>query len=311
MATKKFVVTGEQDTAFHSKMFDLWRQWRARALNPETILPGLQVLMEGKGIAVGKAPASDWLSAILARERQYHQTFFGQEFDLTEFEQKLRFYGRKRIKEWQNLGLEPHFLPPVSLMPGDDYPGWKIKPEQWFFKIIVEGQRGINGQLIKMTSAKLEGISVLIDTRLKPCYDNGKQMYEHDNLLGPILERLRKEGKISRYAEGPQSSRFGVSSDEWKKAIKPVLAGKLGLDVSQVRLETVEEGNVIPQLYPDLPRKDDGRTNTWVWYEQYLDKDRVNRFSGGYSDHGGLANVRCDSSDYRWSSRSFRPLIVL
>lgn len=318
MATKKFkkfVVAGEQDVAFYNRMFNLWEQWRKRALDPKIVLPGLQKLGDGEEIIFvdEKKSVSDWLFIILARERQYHKNFFGQEFDLTEFEQKLRFYGRERVKAWQNLGLEPHFLPAVSLTSGDDYPGWKIKPGEWFFKNLVEGNlfRNINGRMTKMTTAGLDGISVLIDTRLKPAFNNGRQMYEYDNLLGPILERLRKENRIARYDEGPQSSRFGVSSDEWEEVIKPALAGKLGLDASQLRLESVEEGNVIPQLYPDLPRQNDGQTNTWVWYEQYLGGGRDYRLGGGRSGRGGLAAVSYDSFDGHWRSGSFRPLAVL
>ena len=312
--TTIFVVTDEQNRIFQKRRILLEERWLAGKLDPEKVLPGLQSLMEGKPIIISEKPVSvDWLSTILARERQYHLAFFDREYDLAEFEQKLRSHGRKRVKAWQNLGLEPHFLPSVSLMPGDEYPGWNTKPNQWFYQKLVQGElfRNINGQMVKMTAARLEGISVLIDTRLKPAFSNGRQMYERDNLLGPILEQLRKKNKIAPYAHGPQSSRFGVSADEWETTIKPALAGKLGLDVSQIRLETVEEGNIIPQIYTDLPRKDDGQTNTWVWYEQYWGVGRGSRLRGGSSDDGGLANVRYDSPDSHWPHRSFRPLAVL
>ncbi|MCG2808859.1 MAG: hypothetical protein L6275_00745, partial [Candidatus Portnoybacteria bacterium] len=72
------------------------------------------------------------------------------------------------------------------------------------------------------------------------------------------------------------------------------------------------EANVIPQLYTDMPRKDDGNTNTWVWFEEYF-KGRVRRPGGGRSSgYGGLADVCCSWSAYHWYSHgSFRPLIVL
>lgn len=312
--TTKFVVTDEQNWTFLKRLVLFEQRWLDGKLDPEIVLPGLQALMEGKQIIISEKSASvDWLSSILICERRYHLTFFGQEFDLTEFEQKLRFYGRKRIKAWQNLGLEPHYLPLVSMMLDDDYPGWKIKLGQWFYQKLIEGKlcRYIDSQMIKATEAKLGGISVLIDARLKPAFDDGRQMYEKDNLLGPIIARLRKEGKIAHYDYGSQYSRFDISADEWEAAIKPALAGKLGLDAKQVRLETVEEGNIIPQIYLDLSRKDDGKTDTWVWYEQYLGDDCDLRLDGGDSTCGGLSSVDDNSSDSHWRYRSVRPLVVL
>ncbi len=277
------------------------------------ILNGLQLLAEGKKILSALVDEkSDWLTDILTRERQTHLAFFGREFDLIEFEKILRKYGRKKVKEWMKLGMEPHFLPKVSMMAGDDYPGWKIKPEEWFFKKQIEGKLlcDIKGDLKKVTTVELEGVAVLIDTLLKPAYENDKQMYKDDNMLGPVIEKLRKAGKILKYEYCPQSSRFGISADEWESHIKTRLAEKLSLAESQLRLERAIEANIIPQLYPYMSRKDDGNTNTWVWYEEYFG-DRGRRLAGGRSGYGGLARVHWGCSDGHWGSLSFRPLAVL
>ena len=316
MAMKKFVVSGDQERSFYAKKFELERQWRSGVLDPDVILPVLQALNEptGKKIEISETTAScgNWLSKILEAEQQAHLDFFGREFDLLQFEQILRKYGRKTIKEWAKLSLEPHFLSKASMMPGDDYPGWKVKPEQWFYKMLVEGKlfRSINGGQ-KVLTAELEGITVLVDTRLKPEYNNGKQMWKQDNLLGPIIEGLRREGKIDKYNHGPQSSRFGVSANEWEKHIKPALATKIGLPVNQVRLESTVERNVIPQLYTHMPRVNDGKTDTWVWVEEYFE-GRGYRLRGGDSVDGGLADVHyfVYTGDH-WSYRSLRPLVVL
>ena len=279
-----------------------------------SILNGLQLVAEGKEVLsapsapVGEKP--DWLEKILNAERQAHLNFFGKEFDLAEFEKVLREYGRKKVQFWKHLGLEPHFLPKVSMMAGDDYPGWKIKPEEWFYKTQLAGNllRDINGELKKVITVELEGITVLIDTRLKPAYNNGKQMWLNDNLLGPIIKRLRQNEKISDY--NPKDSRFCVSASEWEKEIRPALATKLGLKNNQIRLETTPERNSISQIYKHMPRKDDHNTNTSVWTEEFCE-DRGNRLIGGSSGFGGLAGVRWDGSGGRWSRRSFRPLAVL
>lgn len=253
-----------------------------------------------------------WLQEILERERQHHLDFFGREFDLLKFEKTLERYGYQKIQEWQKLGLEPHFLPSASMMPGDDYSGWKIKPEKWFYEQVIEGKifRNIKGELEKVATVKLEGITVLIDARLKPAYRDSKQMYENDNLLGYIIEELRESEKIASYKYGSQPSRFGVSADEWEKQIKPVLAKKLGLRTTQIRLERAIEANVVPQIYSYMPRKNDGKTNTWVWYEEYFG-GRDRRLLGGYSDGGGLADVNDVWADGHWYDRSLRPLAVL
>lgn len=254
-----------------------------------------------------------WLEKILAQERACHISFFGQEFDLIDFANTLKKYGESKIKFWQKLGMEPHFLPKTSMMAGDDYVGWKIKLEEWFFEKQIEGKlllRDINGDLKKVTTVELEGAVVLIDTRLKPAHRNGEQMYKDDNLLGSVIEKLRKAGKILKYEYGPQSSRFGVSANEWESHIKTRLAEKLGLAESQLRLERAIEANIIPQLYPYMSRKDDGNINTWVWYEEYFEDDG-SRLYGGYSDYGSLADVDWGHSDNHWGGRSFRPLAVL
>jgi len=256
--------------------------------------------------------AGDWLEGIIVRELACHLVFFGQEFNLTDFANTLKRYGESKVKFWQNLMLEPHFLPKVAMPQNANFRGWKIKPEDWFWREIAKGKifRQVNNKLVPVTKVRLEGITVLIDIRLKPKYDAGKQMYKNDNLLGPIIEDLRRAKKIAEYEYGLQSSRFGISADEWEIYIKPVLAQKLGLDESQLRLEREIEANVIPQIYLYMPRKDDGKTNTWEWREEYFE-DRGRRLSGGHSQNGGLADVFYDPSDGRWRFISFRPLVVL
>lgn len=257
---------------------------------------------------------TDWLEAILAKERQCHRKFFGQEFDLTNLRVILEEYGPRAISYWRTLGLEPHFLPPVAMVQDANFPGWKKKPENWYYEQVAD--RGIfrwklDGQLVVDPEAfKLEGITVLVDTRLKPHYRKGKQIFRNDNLLGPILEKLRQEGRIDRYEHGPQSSRFGVSAAEWEGQIKFALAEDLGCEISQVRLERTIEANVIPQLYPHMPRQKDGKANTWVWYEEYF-KNTFYRLRGGCSEARGLSFVYYHWAEGHWTDGAFRPLIVL
>jgi len=259
-------------------------------------------------------PEGDWLETILDRERKDHQNFFGQEFDLTNFRVTLEKYGAKAISQWQKLGTEPHFLPEATMSRDANFRRWKVKPENWYYEQVAAGKilrRQPDGSLVPDKEAfKLEGITVLIDARLKPHYKDGKQMFENDNLLGPIIEELREKRKIARYEYCPQSSRFGVSADEWEDQIKPALAEFLGVEVPQIRLERAIEANVIPQLYPHMPRENDGATNVWVWYEECFG-DASFRFDGGFSEYGGLSSVSFDSAVSHWHTQAVRPLVVL
>lgn len=256
----------------------------------------------------------NWLRLILEKECQYHKNFFGQEFDLSDFKSILKKYGLEAIERWQSLGLEPHYLPQVSMTQDVKFDGWKVKPESRYYREVAEGKilrkQSDGSFVVDEEPYKLEGISVLIDVRLKPKFNDGKQMFEDDNLLGPIIERLRKDGKIAKYEYGSQSSRFGVSANEWEKYIKPALAESLGVEVWQVRLERAIEANVIPQCYPDMPRYKDDYTNTWVWYEEYFEDD-YSRLQGGYSLWGGLALVRYGRAGDHWGLMAVRPLVVL
>lgn len=258
--------------------------------------------------------AENWLDFICEQERLAHLAFFGQEFDLTLFRQILEEYGFGRVQVWQNLGLEVHFLPDVVMVQDANFPGWKIKPEKWFWEKLTEGKllrRDPQGNLVTITEVNLGGIIVLVDTRLKPKYKDGRQMWGSDkNLLGKILSELRDSGKIAKYEYGPQESRFGVSAKEIDDSIIAEFAKVVGLEQSQVRLERTIEGDVIPQLYTEMPRKDDGWNDTRVWYDEFFE-DASFRLNGGNSFYGGLANVDYDNAGNHWDYRSFRLLGVL
>jgi len=268
--------------------------------------------LAGRVVALIEGEKETWLLKILSAEHARHSAFFDKEFDFTDFEATLKKYGKKKIRFWAKLGLEPHFLPRMPMDKNLNFPGWRVKPKDWFYTQVASGNifRNQNGSLVADRVVELEGITVLIDTRLKPAYDNGKQMWKDDSLLGGIIANLRKQGKIESYNDGPQSSRFGVSADEWENTIKPVYAAKLNLNTNQLRLERAIEANVIPQIYTHMPRKDDGKTNTGVWYEEYFG-DRDGRLDGGDFAHGGLADVSHGRSGVQWRYESFRPLAVL
>lgn len=270
-----------------------YNEFQNRLADHESILDFFRIEKSGEG---------DWLDQILVKEQMPHR----EGVDFSGFRAKLEYYGEAKIREWQALGMEPIYLCEED----EKLPG-RINLCDWFYEEAKEGKilRQKCGELVVDKEPwKIESGAYLIDTRLKPQYDGGKQMYKNDNLLGPIIERVRKEEKIAEYEYGSQDSRFGVSADEWEEQIKPVLAEFLGLEV---RLERTIEMNIIPQLYPKMPRARDGETNTYVWLEEFF-KDRYNRIYGGSSRWGGSSNVAYDYwSGNHWSDGSLLPLAVL
>lgn len=315
--TARFAVTDEHRSTYLKREWELRGRFLKGDLDPDWVLDSQQAQMEGRAFGAMEGEER-WFKQILRKERKHHRDFFGRVFgrvfDLTPFEQKLREYGEEKIRWWKSLELEVHFLPPVLMTQGVEFSGWEVKPQKEYYKWVEEGKIfycNSEGVLIERPVYQLRGITVLIDTRLKPSYQDGKQMWENDeNFLGPIIEKLREQGKLAKYEHGPQSSRFGISANEWEEHLKPALVEFLGLQFHQVRLERAIEANVIPQLFPHMPRKDDGKTDTSVWYEEFF-QDRDGRLRGGRSDFGGLANVGWSDSGDRWQRESVRPLIVL
>lgn len=264
---------------------------------------------------ISKEPVSktsSWLDRILEQEKKAHLAFFGKEFDLTQFTETLLKYGEKKILFWKKLGLESHFISKAPFLQSDSYPGWKKKPEKWFYEDVANGKimQNINGELVKIQTVEIEGITLLVDTRCKPQYTGGSQMYKNDNFLGPIIFKMRREGKIKDYNSGPRDSRFNISADEFETQLKPEIAELLKLNISQIRFEKTIEANLIPQMYKHMPRKNDGNINTWCWYDEYFG-GRAVRLHGGVSGYGGLSGVGYRDSDDHWRSGSVRFVAVL
>lgn len=199
-----------------------------------------------------------------------------------------------------------------------EFPGCKVKPKGWFYDQFRAKQlyrlASVGELAVDMAADKLLGQVVLFDTRGKPPFNGGNQMWQQDDeLLGGTIETLRAQGAIQRYEYGPQSSRFGISVEpggDWEAHVKSALATHLGLHTNQVRLERAIEFNALSQMYADLPRGQDGATSTWLWFEEFF-VDAAQRLHGGHADSDGLAFVSWNGSANHWDSISLRPLAVL
>ncbi len=303
MTTQKKVVPDEQLGKLARRQNALFQRTRRGNLDPELVCQELQGLIEMQ--------SENWIETFLVRELRYHWRFFGMSFGLSKLAIALQKYGLNQIRKWKSLGLEIHFLPKLAILDDSELPGLKIKPSKEYFDLRSRGQilrKNSDGEK-SVTSFGLDGITVLIDTRLRPMLrPTGNQMFKNDNLLGEIIERLRQDTKIKWLgSEGiPIDSRFGISVDEWEKSVKPKLAKLLEVEVSQVRLERVIEANVIPQLFPHMPRKDDLKTAdfTFVWLEEYWQSS---------DDHLCSSGLMLKNLDPAVNNKhtAIRPLIIL
>jgi len=253
-----------------------------------------------------------WIRKRTKELDNYLLAFFGKIYDLTLFEETLKKYGKEQVEKWEGMGLKVGFFPKERMSQRVEFPGWKIKLNGSFYDRLEAGsifRYEQKGKLVRDKKAdELEGIVVLFDTRCKPFYSGGAQMWSDDkDFLGDVIDELRRSKKIQKW-DGSQSSRFYVSSDEWQKHLRSATAVLLGLEVKRVRLERAIEFNVLPQIYLDIPRCKDRDTNTFLWLEEFLASDDSIRLDGG---HGGLADVTWSYPQINWGYRSFRPLAVL
>ena len=260
---------------------------------------------------------SEYIDCVIAREQESLDRFFGTSIDVGEFKKTLSEYSREQFLVWEQLGLVPHYLPSMRCDKDANIPGWKTRPNDFFWDEAESDQilTTIQGRLLPdITCYSLNATTVLVDGRGKPDSDppimGGQQMFEKDNLLGPLLDQLRRDGRLAAYRYGDQSSRFGVCRREWEEIVKPALSQQLGITIEQLRLERAIEANMIPQIYDDLPRVHDGSTDTAVLYEEYVD-DSERCLVGGAAREGGLSHVQAIHKNSAWRTFAIRPIIKL
>jgi len=255
---------------YHELLFELERKIRSRQLVEDDIEEGLRVLLTGKKIIAREGQGQhDWLSRILESEKQAHFFFFGEIFDLSLFEEKLKAYGKRTVKSWIKLGLEPHYLPAKDLHKYFLPLSSRVGLSKRYQKAVERGLllRKINGVMKKVENPyNLEGLSVLLDVRCIPNKFASADVpykkfteFEEDKLLGKIIAKLRKKGDLQekRIGDHTKESRYLIHPEEWECLIRPIVAKKIGIEPTKLRYETAQEFCVIPQMFPYLPRRFD------------------------------------------------------
>lgn len=248
-----------------------------------------------------------YLESLAGQERQVLVPFFGKEMIVpTPPKELLTVMIRAREIGWTQA--EPHFLPEFTLSQDFEIPGWKVKPNQWFWT-------GLKNRHIPKDAATLRGTWVISDGTPKPEISTFQIPPYEDVVLPGLLSQLREDGKIS-WKEGlPKDSRFNIGNEELRSQVYPAIAILLGLQPEQVRSLREIEYNFLGNLvHPEWS------TTTAEW----LDDIMLLRpcFGGSYrnisgmsepaqrSPSDGLKNFKDVEATYNSTLVGFRPIIV-
>jgi len=222
------------------------------------------------------------------------KAFFGESITVPPLPREIT---PERMKNWERMGFELHYLPPIDMTDDADFPGWEKKPHRWFYEAIAAGR-------IAKDATMLPGAWVLVDGRQKPRYAKGAQMYDHDP-LAPVLADLNRRGLISQSNyDGTEKldprSRFGLSPEDFTKPeVMNAFAKALDLEQGQASLTEAIVWNVLANIhYPEW-----GTTDTTEWQKE---TDSDGRLASGCSDSSGASAVYRYGRPY--DSVGFRPL---
>jgi len=236
------------------------------------------------------------------QKQEILSTFFGREIPVPTPPKEL-FDTMLRAREINWTQAEAHFLPPLRLEQDSEIPGWKVRPEQWFWDQIIEGK-------ITSDSATLDGHWVIVDGSQKPYDEDGMPMYEKDPFAS-VLEKLRLEGKIEAHHgwgdETLDNSRFNISRGELREQVFPAIAELLGVKRNQARLPKAIEFNFLGNIaHPEW-----NDTSTTEWFDDhFMNGDLLVGGEHFFLFDEGVITVSEVPSDFRLQNLGFRPMIV-
>ena len=214
---------------------------------------------------------------------------------------------KESLEKLKEIDYRPVFFPNINIDADFNVPGF-TKIDTPFYDKIKSGQYPEDFSL-------LEGGWYLVDFGEAMDFTDGSQEYPNDHkLLGPIISRLRKNGKIGKYKNTAPGSRYAITGEEWINVVSPEIKKSLiknfGFPQNQieVRLERAIEYNFIGNIY-------DTKRGTFKGLELFSDTFTSNGFEimlcGGSSGHEGIKYVIPRPADYRGVSMAARPIIRL
>src|SRR3989338_8674221 len=84
-----------------------------------------------------KARVESLNTPLMKQEAAKLTAFFGEPVTVPPLPRQIT---PERIKNWERMGFELHYLPPIDMTLDADFPGWEKKPNPWFYKAIAAGR---------------------------------------------------------------------------------------------------------------------------------------------------------------------------
>lgn len=243
---------------------------------------------------------------MMISEKAQEKAFLGYEIDVPPPPQDL-IDTLNVAKEKGFDKFEAHYLPDMAIEQHAEYPGLKVKPNNWLYYNMEPGYT------LTEDSKQLGGYWVLIDTTEKPntAYDenyNFIQKYKNDK-FAPMLAQFRNENKIPE-SDVPIGSRFEISFSELQTVVLPQIKKELNNTKGEVVLpKEIQINFLFNRNHTEF-----GDTNASEWTGDTLINTGGHLVAGNNNtenpqNHDGLGEA-AQMNDARGGDIGFRPMII-
>ncbi|MEI8360919.1 MAG: hypothetical protein WCG01_02230 [bacterium] len=192
----------------------------------------------------------------------------------------------EQYMEWQELGMELHYLPDVDMSKDVGCPGWQNKLDKSFYDLVADGTLPANSTRLKAGWILIEGIKKSRDGYV-------------DDLLGDVLAYLRSIFAIKSIDKG--GSRFNITARELKsQSILNELAYVINVPVESLGLPRAIEYSVLGNMHH--PEWGDTECNEWLADSQLIVKNLV----AGWVGDNNLSSVGLTGFERSSDNTGFR-----
>ncbi|TFG35886.1 MAG: hypothetical protein E4H47_00350 [Parcubacteria group bacterium] len=220
------------------------------------------------------------IERILTRERDSNLEIYKRSFELVELKKTLLGYSFETMDYWESIGWELIYFPRINISEEKFFHDLEIGDQKQSFRDqVIAGKIltpcGFDDYKIDTEALFLKGTAILVE---KDPHDFSRKIFRN-------IRMEKKEG-------------IRDSSDRWEEILKPVLAEKLRVDPSRVRLKRVIEKFVL-QFYEKRLEREQEEQDIWEWCLECLDTPFTRIRSNSFQiDCGWYYDDRPDTSFY-------------